>query len=56
MPRERKLFSAPLGLDAVPDPRRYIRAAEPRDRANTRRRGHVDLGEVAVDHIDADEQ
>jgi len=41
---------------SCPDLRRDIRPAEPGDGADARRRGDVDLGEVAVDHVDADEQ
>jgi hypothetical protein len=48
--------SPTLRLDHVPDFRRDIRTAEPRDRANSRRQGHVDLGEMAVDDVDADKQ
>src|ERR1700744_5031300 len=47
---------APLRLDRVPDFYSDVRTAEPRDRANARRRRHVDFGEIAVDDIEADEQ
>jgi hypothetical protein len=53
--KRRKLFSAPLLLDRVPDHRRHIRPAQPRDGADAGGRGDVDLGEVADDHVDADE-
>src|SRR5450432_1075039 len=46
----------PLLLDHVPDHRRYIRAAEPGNGADAGRGGDVDLGEIAVDDVDADEQ
>src|SRR5450631_3537670 len=46
----------PLLLDHIPYLRRDIRPAEPGDGADARRRGHVDLGEMAVDDVDADEQ
>src|SRR5450631_287173 len=46
----------PLLLDHIPDLPSHIRSAEPRNRANSRRRGDVDLGEMAVDDVDADEQ
>src|SRR5450631_3198218 len=46
----------PLLLDHVPDLRRHIRSAQSRNRANARWRRHVDLGEMAVDDVDADEQ
>jgi hypothetical protein len=39
----------PLLLDRIPDHRRDIRAAEPRDGAEAGRRRDVDLGEIAVD-------
>src|ERR1700687_3722686 len=55
-PCNAELFSGPLVLDRVPDPGRDIRAAEPGDGADAGRRGDVDLGEVAVDDVDADEQ
>ena len=45
-----------LGLDRVPDRHGEIGAAEPLDRADAGRRGDVDLGQIAVDHVDADEQ
>ena len=45
-----------LRLDGVPDRDREIGAAEPLDRADAGRRGDVDLGEMAVDHVDADEE
>src|SRR5258706_15073439 len=47
---------APLFLDHVPDFRRDIRAAEPGDGANAGWGGDVDLGEMAVDDVDADKQ
>ncbi len=46
----------PLGLDHVPDFRGDVRPAEPRDGADAGRRGHVDLGQVAVDDVNADKQ
>ena len=46
---------APLGFDHVPDRRREIGAAEPAHRADAGRRGDVDFGQEAVDHVDADE-
>ena len=46
----------PLLLDLVPDQRRDVRPAEIPDRADAGRRGDVDLGEPAADHVDADEQ
>ena len=54
--RSRKLFPGALGLDGIPDFCGHIRTVQPRDGANAGRRGDVDLGEVAVDHVDADEQ
>src|SRR5262249_37821819 len=42
--------------DLVPDHHRDVRAAEILHRADAGRRGDVDLGEEAVDHVDADEQ
>src|SRR4051812_12458663 len=50
------LFRGALGLDGIPDLRSHVGAVETLDRADARRRRHVDLGEVAVDHVDADEQ
>jgi hypothetical protein len=50
------LFPAPLRLDGIPDQGRDVRPAEPRNGANTRRRRHIDLGEVAVDHDDDKQQ
>ena len=50
----RKSACATLLLDAVPDHCSNVRAAEARDGANARRRGDVDLGEIALDQIDAD--
>src|SRR5262249_33425320 len=47
---------ARLGLDLVPDQGRHIRTAEIFHRADAGRRGDVDLGEVTVDHVDADEE
>src|ERR1700745_4293802 len=52
----RKSRLAALVLDHVPDPRRDVRAAQPRNGADAGGRGDVDLGQVAVDHVDADEQ
>src|ERR1700704_556414 len=46
----------PLLLDHIPNLRRDIRPAELGDGADAGRRGHVDLGETAVDDVDADEQ
>jgi hypothetical protein len=48
--------SPALGGDHIPDFRCDIGAAKPRDGANAGRRGDVDFGQVAVDHVDADEQ
>src|SRR3954454_6466175 len=45
-----------LLLDRIPDLRRHIRPAEPCDGADAGGGGDVDLGQVAVDHVDADEQ
>src|ERR1700742_4231404 len=53
---KQKATLAPLLLDRIPDHRRHVRAAETGNGADARRRGDVDLGEVAVDHVDADEQ
>ena len=50
------LGAPPLGLDRVPDRHREIGAAQALDGAQAGRRGHVDLGQIAVDHVDADEQ
>ena len=47
--------AAPFLLDLVPDQRRDVRPAEILDGADAGRRGDVDLGELAVDHVDADE-
>src|SRR5262245_39783124 len=44
------------GLDLVPDHGRHVGAAEVLDRPDAGRRGDVDLGEVAVDHVDTDEE
>src|SRR5674476_842923 len=44
---------APLLLDHVPDHRRDVRPAEPGNGADAGRRGDVDLGEIAVDDVDA---
>src|SRR5262249_9523704 len=46
----------PLCLDLVPDQRRNIGAAEIFHRADAGRRGDVDLGEEAADHVDADKE
>src|SRR5579864_8892668 len=43
----------PLRLDAVPDHDGNVRAAQAFDGADSRRRGHVDFGEAAIDHVDA---
>src|SRR5262249_1660844 len=50
------ILLAPPRLDLVPDHRRYVRTAEIFHRADAGRRGDVDLGEVTVDHVDADEE
>ena len=47
---------AQLRLDLVPHQLRDIRPADVLHRADAGRRGHVDLGEPAADHVDADEQ
>src|SRR5205809_7971273 len=47
---------APLRFDLVPDQRGNIGASEFFHRANAGRRGDIDLGEKATDHVDADEQ
>src|SRR5437660_3987275 len=41
-------------LDRVPDRRREIDAVEPGDLLDAGRRGHVDLGHVIADDVDAD--
>src|SRR5215831_2586185 len=46
-------FIGELCLDSIPDRRRNVRAAEALDGANAGGRSHVDLGEIAVDHVDA---
>src|SRR5215475_8771223 len=46
----------PLGLDLVPDQCRDVGPAKILDRANARRRGDIDFGQIAVDHVNADEQ
>jgi hypothetical protein len=51
-----RLRLLPLFLDLVPDQRRDVGAAEILHRADAGRRGDVDLGEEAVDHVDADKQ
>ena len=51
-----KLGAAPLPLDLVPDQRSDIGAAEVFHRADAGRRGDIDLGEEAADHVDTDEQ
>src|SRR6516225_12160154 len=55
-PSEMASAAAPLGLDLVPDQRGNIGAAEIFHGADAGRRGDVDLGEKAVDHVDANEQ
>src|SRR6185437_749407 len=50
-----KALAAP-GFDRVPDLRRDVGSAEAGDGADAGRRGYVDLGEIAVDHVDADKQ
>src|SRR6516165_5600697 len=49
-------LSRALCLDTVPDHGGYVGAAQASDGANAGRRGHVDLGEVAIDHVDAGER
>src|SRR5712691_12795045 len=56
IPHSARSGHAPLGLDLVPDHRCDVRPAESLDRPDAGRRGDVDLGEEAVDHVDADEQ
>src|SRR5690349_23999041 len=48
--------AAALRFDLVPDQRSDVGAAKIFDRADAGRRGDVDLGQKAADHIDADEQ
>src|SRR6516225_9981239 len=43
-------------LDPVPDHGGNVRPAEILDCPDTGGRGHIDLGEIAVDHVDADEE
>src|SRR5437763_16277423 len=43
------------GLDRVPDVARQVDAVETGDLLDAGRRGHVDLGQVIADHVDADE-
>src|SRR5262249_33824723 len=50
------ILRPPLRLDLVPDHGRHVRAAEIFHRADAGRRGDVDLGEVTVNHVDADEE
>src|ERR1043166_4396383 len=47
---------APSFLNLIPNQRRDIRAAKPLDRPDAGRRSDVDLGQIAVDHVDAHEQ
>src|ERR1044072_7518272 len=46
----------PLRLDLVPPQLRDVRPADVLPRADAGRRGNIDLGEPAADHVDADEQ
>src|SRR5271170_7106794 len=46
---------ASLGLDDIPDRGGEIRATQALDCAQSRGRGHLDLRQEAVDHVDADE-
>src|SRR5262249_9879909 len=46
----------PFGLVLVPVHGRHVRTAEIFHRADARRRGDVDFGEVTVDHVYADEE
>ena len=48
--------SVALRFDLVPDQRRHVGSAEILDGANSGGRGDIDFGEIAVDHVDADEQ
>src|SRR5262249_35118190 len=47
---------APLRLDVVPDHRRNVWPAHVFDRPNAGGRCNVDFREIAVDHVDANEQ
>ena len=49
-------LGAPLGFDTVPDHGSRIGTAEVLDRADAGWGCHIDLGEVTVDHIDADKE
>jgi|SRR5580658_8821873 hypothetical protein len=51
-----KLACPDLRLDCVPDHGGDVRAAEALDDADAGRRGDVDLGKIAVDHVDARKQ
>src|SRR5256885_3374099 len=44
----------PLVFDHVPDHRGHVRAVKILDGADSGRGGDIDLGEEAVDHVDAD--
>src|SRR5260370_1218458 len=43
-------------LDRVPDERLQSAPVEPVDLLNAGRRGHVDLGQIVADDVDADEE
>src|SRR5437879_5648161 len=53
---EEKLFPGALRLDGIPDLSSDVRPAESGDGADAGGAGDVDLGKIAVDHVDADEQ
>src|SRR5215471_3888418 len=46
----------PLGLDLIPDECSCVRPTKILHGADARRRGDVDLGEIAADHVDADKE
>ena len=57
-PKDFRLLQSATNVSprSVPDLRGDVRTSKLGDRPNTRRRGDVDLGEIAVDDIDADKQ
>src|SRR5262245_63925443 len=46
----------PLRLNLVPDQRRHIGPTKIFDCANSSRRSDIDFGQIAVDHVNSDEQ